>query len=199
VAYIANILTEEHFNDKCFYNVVNIKEDLIPNIPTLVIGWDKAKECYPTARVLDWKIDSKTYWTYGKRVKRDRFESDVTKFKAIALNNIANSITYSFFNVLTTNKKHKLLFFQSLKDNSEKVCTISNNMLYIYYPEKNKTIGLSLNDVEYEGGNPNKLLAILHNTPTIKFVNESDYMNFETRPIIKNKRFIIPYLSYLQC
>ena len=55
--YIANILTNRKFNDTELYNIVSKKEDLISDIPTLVIGWEFTKKMYPNANILDWKIN----------------------------------------------------------------------------------------------------------------------------------------------
>ena len=74
--YLANVLTNEGFEDNPFYNVTGEVKNLQPDTPTLIVGWERAKELHPEASILKWKIDENTYWTYGKRVRRDKNETD---------------------------------------------------------------------------------------------------------------------------
>lgn len=195
--YLANVLTDNKafFNGNALYNVVKTETELIPNTPTLIVGWDKAKKLYPTASILDWKIDDMTYWTYGRRVKREKFEEDVDKFKKIVFDRVSKSVKYEFFSVLTATTDEKKGFYTYLKSKAPKYMLLKNNMVYIYSAEDNKTIGINLSDVDYEGGDRAKLLRNLFNNPSITTVKEQDYISSETRELINNKRYIIPYLS----
>ena len=71
--FIANILTDKPFTNAELYNVVSDKNNLIDGIPTLVIGWEYTKKMFNNANILDWEIDRNTYWTYGKREKRNKY------------------------------------------------------------------------------------------------------------------------------
>ena len=71
---IANILTEGSFQNNELYNVVSNKDDLISELPTLVIGWSFTKRNYPEANIINWQINENTFWCFGKREKRNRYE-----------------------------------------------------------------------------------------------------------------------------
>lgn len=197
MTYLANVLTVEHFEDHTYYNVVSNPKNLIDNIPTLIVGWETAKELHPEASILNWKIDNNTYWTYGKRVKREKNEADIKAFKELVMSRAVKNIEYFFFNVLTATKEEKIRFNIILSDSMVKYALISSGMLYIYFPETSEVIGVSLSDIEYSGIDSNKLLRKVHNNRAIKIVEERDFVSFETRELIKNKRYMIPYLSSL--
>jgi hypothetical protein len=195
--YLANILTEENFDDTTYYNVVSDSKNLIPGLPTLIIGRERAKELYPEAPILNWKINDDTYWTYGKRVRRERNEDDIKRFKELVLKRAIKKIDYFFFNVLTATKEEKRNLNIYLFDSRQKYSMVSNGMLYVYFPETSEVMGLSLNDIEYSGMDSAKLLRMVAKCPFIKRVEERDFVSYETRDIIKNKRYMIPYLSSL--
>ena len=90
--YIANILTDKKFNDCKFYNVVSKKEDIIVGLPTLVIGWEFTKALYPEANIISWEIDKDTYWTFGNRERRQRYEESLVKFRELALNRLIKKV-----------------------------------------------------------------------------------------------------------
>ena len=195
--YLANILTTENFDDKTYYNVVSGEENLIDGIPTLIVGWERAKQLFPDASILNWKINDDTYWTYGKRVRRENNERDIKRFKELVINRAVKNIEYWFFNVLTADKEEKIRFNIILSDSRVKYALISNNMLYVYFPETSEVTGVSLSDIEYSGMDSSKLLRKIKNNPAVKIVNERDFVSFETRELIKNKKYMIPYLSSL--
>lgn len=195
--YLANILTSEKFDENTLYNVVKNEDGLVKDIPTLIVGWEKAKELYPDASILRWKINDNTYWTYGSRVRRDRNEADIRTFKKLVMDKAIKSVEYWFFNVLTATNEEKLRLKVFLSDSRRKFALVSDDMIYIYFPDDSTTIGISLKDIDYEGGNREKMLKLLKNTPTITLVKERDYISYETRDLIRNRKYIIPYLSSL--
>lgn len=195
--YLANILTTEKFDDRTYYNVVSDEKDLIPGIPTLIVGWERAKSLRPEASILNWKIDNDTYWTYGNRVKREKNETDIKSFKELVMSRAVKGIDYFFFNVLTADKDEKTRFNIILSDSRVKYALVSNNMLYVYFPETSEVVGVSLSDIEYSGMDSSKLLRKVRTNPAIKIVEERDFVSFETRDLIKNKKYMIPYLSSL--
>lgn len=197
MGYIANILTTENFDEKLYYNVVSNEKDLIKGIPTLIIGREKVKELYPDAPILNWEINEDTYWTYGKRVRRERNEEDIKKFKKMVLSRIISKADYWFFNVLTATKEEKIKFNITLMDSRPKYVLISGDMAYIYYPDTSETIGVSLYDIDYSGVGREKIMAIFKKNQATTIVNERDFITYETRDIITNKKFVIPYLSSL--
>jgi len=195
--YIANVLTTEKFDENTYYNVVSDEHDLIEGIPTLIIGWEKTKELYPDASILDWKVKDDVYWTYGRRVKRERNETDIKNFKKLMLSSIIEKADYWFFNVLTADKEEKIKFNIALSDSRRKYVLVSGDMAYVFFPETSETIGISLYDIDYSGVGRDKILNTFKRNTSTTMVNERDFISYETRDLINNKKFIIPYLSSL--
>ena len=195
--YIANVLTTEKFDEKTYYNVVKSEENLIEGIPTLIVGWEKAKELHPEASILNWRIDDNTYWTFGKRVRREKNEEDIKKFKKMMLERVIEKADYWFFNVLTATKQEKINFNVALSDSRRKYVLISGEMAYVFFPETSETIGVSLYDIDYSGVGRDKILKLFEKNNATTIVKERDFVSFETRELITNKKFIIPYLSSL--
>ena len=89
--FLGNILTNRKFEDCEFYNVVDKKEDLIINIPTLVIGWEFTKTLYPNANIISWEIENDIYWTFNNRERRQSYEEIIVKFKKLVVNRFIKS------------------------------------------------------------------------------------------------------------
>lgn len=198
MCYLANILTKEKFEKNVFYNITANPDELVPGIMTLIIGWETAKALHPEASILDWKIDENTFWTYGKRVKRERNENDIQKFKKLVLDRAVKSVSYEFFDVLTSTTEEKLVFFKFLRDDTKKFVLLSGDMAYIYAPFNGKCIGLSLSDIEYEDGDRKKILSCLYSTKSVVMVKERDFISYDTKELIRNRKYIIPYLSSIE-
>ena len=188
--YIGNIITDNKIDDVALYNVIKNKEDIIHDIPTLIIGYKKVKTLYDSFSMLDWKIEDNVYWTYGRRERGEKYYDDLDRFKKLCFNNMIKTVDYRLFNVLTENVEHKKLFFSFLKDSSVKTVYIENDMAYIYNGNKH-VIGFSLRDVEYGGGNKKKTLSVLLNN---NVVSSKDVFTNEFAYSLKNIPYIIPYL-----
>lgn len=192
--YIGNIFTSVRLDNVDYYNVVDDKEKLIDGIPTLIIGWSSVKSLYPNADIMDWKIDNNTYWTFGKRERREKMELDIPKFKKLTRDCLTKKIRYMFFNILTEKNENKERLYNSLKDSDKKTVYIDENMVYILYDSKNKVIGISLRDIEYIGGNIDKLLSVIKSNDSIKFLDNSCISVKKLKYLFKNNLYIIPYV-----
>jgi hypothetical protein len=146
--YIANILSDEQFSDTELYNIVKEKKDLVPGIPTLIIGWDRVKEMYPNASIIEWKISDNVFWTYGKYERRDKYEATVKNFQDLAFKKFIEKLDYVFYDVLTSPDRFNS-FLMSLLSETKKTIYITGDMLYIYYAGTKKVIGISLRDCDY--------------------------------------------------
>ena len=195
--YLANILTQEPFDDGAFYNVVNESEKLIEGIPTLVIGWELAKATFSEANILDWKIDELHYWTFGSRVRRDRNESDIKKFKKLVFERIINSVPYTYFDIVTSETEKQKEFGKYLRAPKRKYVLITDGMVYVYSPSSGLTTGVSLDGIDYIGGDRKKFFSIIYSNPSNIVVKERDFISYQTRELLDGRLYIIPYLSSL--
>ena len=189
--YIGNILTKENFKAEEYLNVVSQKDDIIEGIPTLVIGWDLVKSLNIGANILNWEINEMWYWTFNRKVRRNRYEKDIIKFKELIFNNVIKDVNYKFVDILTLDNNEKHDFFNLLKDTVYKPSIIINNMLFISY---NKTVyGISLNDIEYIGKNRYDFIKKITNTTNISLKKDIK-IPWELKSQLINEEYILPYI-----
>ena len=192
--YLGNIVTDSRINNLEYYNIVKSLEKIIPDIPTLIVGYHKTISVYgKNFSILDWKLDNNLYWTYGRRERGDRFLEDIEKFKTLCLNYMIKTVDYRLFNVLLESVDRKKEFLSYIKDKKDKIVYIDDDMVYLYEDNKH-VIGFSLRDIEYSGGNKKKILSILLSDEKNKVLNSKDVFNNEFNITLKNKPYIIPYL-----
>jgi len=189
---IANILTDGHFENDGLYNVVREPDCLIPGIPTLVIGWEKTKRLYPSASIIEWRIDENTYWTWGNRERREVQERDLIRFRKIAINRFVMSMKYVFLNVFTVSHKTIEKFLDSLKDDRKKYIYGCNDIIYIYYEGNNNIIGFSLYDIDYADMDRKEFFRSMYSGKNNVFIK--DEIPYKIKNEFKNRLYILPYL-----
>ena len=193
--YIANILTDEPFNEGELYNVVRGKEELVPDIPTLIIGWERTKTEYPDASIIEWKVADNVYWTYGKYERRDKYEVNVKKFQDLSFKKFVESLEYVFYDVLLTPPERFESFLASLGSDNQKTIYVTGDMMYLYYNGTNKVVGLSLRDCDYLNEFTKKrIFSSVYNSNTVNLLKNNDEISKEIRFKAKGRAYILPYL-----
>ena len=193
--YIANILTDEPFNEGELYNVVRGKEELVPDIPTLIIGWERTKAEYPDASIIEWKVADNVYWTYGKYERRDKYEVTIKKFQDLSFKKFVESLEYVFYDVLLTPPERFESFLASLGSDNQKTIYVTGDMMYLYYNGTNKVVGLSLRDCDYLNEFTKKrIFSSVYNSNTVNLLKNNDEISKEIRYKAKGRAYILPYL-----
>ena len=193
--YIANILTDEPFAEAELYNVVRDSNSLMPDIPTLIIGWEKTKELYPNASIIEWKVAENVYWTYGKYERRDKYETNVTKFQDLAFKKFIDSLEYVFYDVLGSDSRRFDSFILSLGNGIKKTIYVSGDMMYIYYDMRHKIIGLSLRDCDYiDETYKKRIFSAIYNNQSVNLLKNNDAISKEVRFKARGRAYILPYL-----
>lgn len=188
--YIANILTSGIFEDE-LYNVTNKKADLVDGIPTLVIGWEFCKKRYGNVDILDNKIDELTYWTYGKREKRDKYDEMVSWFKEFAINMFIKSIDYQFINVVTLNGESKDSFYNIFIGNKP-ISYFNGEMCYVNRIGEKRVYGFSLRDFNYIGVDTKKMASFIYSNSIV--VNKKDNLSQENKSYFNRFKYVMPYI-----
>lgn len=170
---IANIYTTTKFDNE-LYNVTDKRESLVPGIPTLIIGWSNVKHLYPSADILNWKIDDNTYWTFGKRERRNEYEERIDKFLELSIEKLDKGIVYRYINLLTATKEEKNALFSKLTNDSKKSVLKYYDMLYLTEEDYNVVYGISLRDIDYEGKDRSCVINIVKKNPNITYIEEDE-------------------------
>ena len=193
--HIANILTDEPFNEGELYNVVRDKEELVPDIPTLIIGWERTKAEYPDASIIEWKVTDNVYWTYGKYERRDKYEVNVKKFQDLSFKKFVESLKYVFYDVMLEGEDRFIKFIELLLSNVQKTVYITGDMMYIYIDYTKKVVGVSLRDCDYLGETYKKrIFSAMYNNPSVILLKNNDAISKEIRFKTRGKAYILPYL-----
>lgn len=190
----ANIVTDNKFTELDNCNVVKSFGDIIPELPTLIIGWKKALSIFPDMDILEWKIRDNVYWTYGKREKNYRYQDDVPRFMDTVISLMRKNIKYEFFNILTESPESKKKMIDKIKSDFNKSSFLRNDMLYLYFEDEKKVYGISLRDISYEGGNPSILLKLIYSTPSVKVIGTMEELPYEIKKRLFGCGYLIPYI-----
>lgn len=197
VRYIANILTDKPKDLSVgeLYNIVNDTADIIPGIPTLIIGWQRAKELYPEASIIEWKLDDDTFWTYGKFEKRDKFEENVARFNTLAFKRLNEYVLYFFYDVLLWGESKFKSFLEYLQSDTKKTIYVTNDMLYVRDIGDFKVIGLSLRDCDYLNEDYKKqIFSVIYKNENVHLLKKNEDIGKDVRYKIKDREYLIPYL-----
>lgn len=195
--YIANILTDNPSSLEVneLYNVVEDKSLLIDGLPTLIVGWDRTKEMYPKASIIEWVVSDNVYWTYGKYERRDKYEENLIKFRNVAVKKYIESVTYTFYDVLLEGPQKFDSFIEFLKSPTKKTVYINNNMMYVCYQSTPKVIGLSLRDCEYlDPGLKKRIFSTIYNNPSVEVLKNNEEISKDIRYKLKNRSYLLPYI-----
>ena len=189
--HIGNILTngKEKYNELLY--VTNKKEELLPNIPTLVIGFDFTKSNYDDVNVIDKCLGNNVYWTFGNRERRDRYEVDLKWFVDMCIDTFVKKVKYKYLNILKEDTETIKDVMKTLFSN-DSYSFISFGMVYVYNNENDSVIGISIRDIEYCGGDAKKFISKLYKKTTVVTVDDS--ISYETKNILYKNVHIIPYV-----
>lgn len=191
---VGNIYTASKFDGSLYYNVVSNMNDIIADLPTLIIGWQNVKRLYPNADILNWKISDNLYWTFGKRENRSRYDSDTIKFKDICIQHLIDTEEYIFVDMVTANRTDKLNVLSFIKDTEKIKCAVLfQDMLYITEKFSHKTYGISLRDIDFIGKKSKDILNIVKSNKSIRFIPE-ELCYYTPEFLIKNKNYLLPEL-----
>lgn len=169
-------------------------------VPTLIIGKNKAESIFgkDNVKVLDKKIKDNVYWTFAKNERRVDFEADIEAFNNIIVDKLKKSVKYSYYNIFTEDIERTKKFIDWLYNGKKKIIYISDKHLYIYVPKTDTVFGLSLNDIEYIGKDPEIVLNKIKANKNNIIIYDDLFLGQRLRIEIMNSQFIIPYLYFLR-
>ena len=168
-------------------------------IPTLVIGRKKVEKLFPQEKlsVLERRIGANVYWTYSKNERRDDFEEDVKKFEDHIVETYIQNHKYTFFNVLTANLEAIKRFITFVRNKKPKYFFITDCHIFVYNPDTNTTIGISLTDLDYIDISREKVIKKIIENPYNEVIKDDTFLGFSLRSKLRGKESTIPLFYYL--
>lgn len=192
--YVGNIVTSSRIKEENF-KICNKLDTINSDLPTLIIGWDKAKELFKNRiSILHRQIDENFYWTFSKQERKIDYETDIKKFKHLCYEIFGEELIYVYVdpihNSLSVNKKI-LKKIYSLKE----IVSYITDKKMLYILGDNLIFGIDLNITEYMGVSTQKIISRLHYLPNSVLI-ESEIFN-KCKDFVKklgNKQKLVPYI-----
>ena len=196
---IGNIVTQGNKNIyNQLFNVVKSLSEIDNDLPTLIIGWDLAKQNIKNINILKKKYDN-INWTFTKRERKCDNDVDVVKFYEECLINEMNKIKFIHINLLTYNYSKIKKIIKYLNNNNIKkyiFFTKDSNYMFIYSEEYKTVFGLSLTFCEYINISKKKIWQIIKNK---EIITDTKFIDSDIRRIIgSNTHYILPLYGFFQ-
>lgn len=198
VKKIANIVTKSKknvFGD--IFNVVNTYDDIIDNIPTLIIGMDVAREHIKDFNILE-KQYGKTWWTFSKTERRCEYEEDILKFYNYAVIHEMEKTKYVYIDILNFHLSSIKKIINFFKDKTKKYVFLTKNshFMFVYSEQYNTVFGLSLELCEYLGIQKQKIYKRLYNA---EYIHNTKFISDDIRKVVgTNTHYILPLYTFLK-
>lgn len=192
---IGNIVTtgkKNNFNE--LYNVVNDIKDIDRKLPTLIIGWNNAKELLKSPNILV-KNYNNVSWTFSKTERMCEYKEDIDNFYQKTLTNVLSKIGYEYIDINRWSFSDIKKIINILKSRKKKFVflTKDSNFAFVYIESYSVVFGISLSLCEYIGINKKKVLSLMKN---VDYVTAS-CITPELKSVIKTKTYYIPIICSL--
>lgn len=197
VKKIGNIVTKSKkniFGD--IFNVVNSFDNIIDGIPTLIIGFDDAKQYIEGFNVID-KQYGDVWWTFKKTERRCEYEDDIIKFYNYAILHEMQKTKYVYVDLINFKYTSIKKMIKFLGDETKKYVFLTRNcnFMFVYSEIYNTVFGISLELCEYLGIDKQRVYKLLRNH---QYVNDTKFIGNDIRKVIgSNTHYILPLYTYL--
>lgn len=204
MTYIGNILTNSNIKIGNEFKVVKTLDEVDSRLPTLIIGWQFAKQIIPSFNILNKKYiinDISIYWTFKKSERKAEYDNDIEAFKYTCYQNLLNSVNYKYIDISYfkyNNIKRFLLFIHNNKNIKYFYLTSNQQFLFIYNPANNKNntvCGISLSLCNYLGVNVEKLINNIKSNKLNKFIYTPTFINDSFKQFLYSNLYLIPFLE----
>jgi len=195
--FVANIVTKSNLNIDKYFNVVESIDDIIVDLPTLVIGWDIVKSIEPNADFIDKKLSKNVFWTFKKTERRDIFEEDLYNFIHYSYNLLVRNINYNFVDLIQMSDDELKNVFKTIKNYKKSITYKYGQMLYVY--TENNIYGIDLKLIKYMDFDINKTISKLKSDSLVFLDNEDILIEYkDIVDMLNNEVKYVPYLYSIE-
>lgn len=196
---LGNIVTDANITvDNRLFNYYTDLKDADINLPTLIIGLNKAQDNIQTFSILQKQYDN-VWWTFNKHERRKEFLDDFQKFKNYTVKIFLNNIRYEYVEFTCYSLQKTKKFIQYIYGRDRKICflTRDSKFLFIYSPKYQCVWGLSLTLCDYIGIDKYKVINKVKSNKNNHFIYSINSLDSEVKAFIKNDtHFILPLFEY---
>lgn len=189
-------INEKTVYDEIF-NKVSSYDCIDPELPTLVIGMDLAKEIVPNFSVLN-RINGDLWWTFTRKERRSDNSEDLSNFKKYCIKRFTESFKYEYINFTCYPYSRIKKFINYIKGGDDKVCFLTKDSRFVFiYSDRYRIVwGLSLSLCDYIGVDKKKVISSIKSNRHNRFVNGVSFIDPEMRGIIGDDTHLIPLLLH---
>jgi hypothetical protein len=191
--HIANIVTNSNITVDKYFNISNSLDNIIQDLPTLIIGWDIVKTINPDVDFIDKKLSYNIFWTFKKSERRDIYQEDLYNFITYCYKNLIKDIDYSFIDLITLTDSEIKESFNNIKKCKKSATYQYNDMIYVYCD--NTIYGIDLKLVKYLDYDVKKTIEKIKKNSFV-FLS-GDQILIEYKDIIESLDNEVKYVPYL--
>ena len=191
--HIANIVTNSNITVDKYFNISNSLDNIIQDLPTLIIGWDIVKTINPDVDFIDKKLSDNIFWTFKKSERRDIYQEDLYNFITYCYKNLIKNIDYSFIDLITLTDSEIKESFNNIKKCKKSATYQYNDMIYVYCD--NTIYGIDLKLVKYLDYDVKKTIEKIKKNSFV-FLS-GDQILIEYKDIIESLDNEVKYVPYL--
>ena len=130
---IGNIVTNTKFTISERFNFVESFDDIIQDIPTLIIGFDEIETLVPDFNIFEHKINDELFWTFHKNEKKDKFNEIVIEFIDYCFSVLVKDVKYIYIDPIHySGSKLKKISKKISELTNPKGIIVDNRVIYIY-------------------------------------------------------------------
>ena len=180
----------------CRYSELDEVEDR--SIPTLVVGWEKAKKSINEANILQkWYPEQNVGWTFSSTERRSDYQKDITNFCEWLLTNVTSTSLYKQVDILRISLLDIKKFIRFIDSESPKFVFVDRNkFLFVYSRKYKRTYGISLSTCEYVGINKEKIIERILRNPFNERISNFAIIPYELRMRLGDRLHL--YFSVLE-
>jgi hypothetical protein len=191
--HIANIVTNSNITVDKYFNISNSLDNIIQDLPTLIVGWDIVKSINPDVDFIDKKLSDNIFWTFKKSERRDIYQEDLYNFITYCYKNLIKDINYSFIDLITLTDSEIKESFNNIKKCKKSATYQYNDMIYVYCD--NTIYGIDLKLVKYLDYDVKKTIEKIKKNSFV-FLS-GDQILIEYKDIIESLDNEVKYVPYL--
>lgn len=171
--------TAKTYLNFCHFSDINEVRDR--SLPTLIIGWEKAKKSIKNVSILKkWYPEQNIGWTFSKTERGCDYEQDIVAFCDKVLNDIISQNSYCQVDVMRISLDKAKKFIRFIDNPTPKLVYIDRGkFMFIYSQQYKRVYGISLTTCKYCGLSPKKITDRVFSNPTNKRVT-----NFSKIPYV---------------
>ena len=192
---IGNVVCERHIKIDKNFNLIKSTDEIIENLPTLIVGLDNAKSFTDKISYLDRKINTNTFWTFTRLEKRDLFEEDLFYFIKFSYDELLKLANFKFIDLILSDSDKINKVFNNIKS-SDRVITFSyENMVYVHI--NYMIYGFDLRQVDYIGKSKNIFIDKIKDMSNVFLSDEKILIEYKKELSILNDEIKYVPLIYL--